>query len=126
MNISRRHDSLNILLEFTQEMKEVWATVGVALWQKFNSQFRPIFSYDIDFCETLKRIKTSKIQIVNIWIGNFWKYGNMSTTCPFGTVGHFLCFKGNFVIKSICFADSIFLQEFQIRQGEHTIVFALG
>ncbi|XP_061401955.1 uncharacterized protein LOC133337764 [Musca vetustissima] len=83
INISRQRDSMSIGLEIVQDLTDVWATVGVGLWQKTGNKFRAMFSYDIDLCETLLRLKSPKIQLLNKWIVNFLKYGNLSSQCPF-------------------------------------------
>ncbi|XP_019894232.1 uncharacterized protein LOC109613619 [Musca domestica] len=83
VNISKARDSMNILVEFGQDVRDMWLTVGVGLWQRSNKNFRSIFSYDIDLCDTLKRIKSSKIEVLKVWLSNLFKYGNLSTDCPF-------------------------------------------
>uniref|UniRef100_A0A1I8NG80 Uncharacterized protein n=1 Tax=Musca domestica TaxID=7370 RepID=A0A1I8NG80_MUSDO len=83
VNISSRRDSMNVLLEIAHDITNVWASAGVALWQKSTKQFQSMFTYDLDLCDMLLRLKTSKIQLLNKWIGNFLKYGNISKQCPF-------------------------------------------
>lgn len=77
---------MNILVDTLEDITEVWATIGVAAWQKPSKSFRTAVSYDIDLCDTLARIKSSNIPLLNLWISNFLKYGNLSSTCPFAKV----------------------------------------
>lgn len=86
VNISSRRDYMNVLLEIAHDITNVWASAGVALWQKSTKQFQSMFTYDLDLCDMLLRLKTSKIQLLNKWIGNFLKYGNISKQCPFHRV----------------------------------------
>ncbi|XP_073841510.1 uncharacterized protein [Musca autumnalis] len=83
IDISPKRDSMKILIEIVQDISDVWATVGVGRWQTSTKNFRSMFSYHIDLCDTLLRLKTAQLPLLNKWITNFLKYGNISSQCPF-------------------------------------------
>ncbi|XP_059217043.1 uncharacterized protein LOC131994311 [Stomoxys calcitrans] len=83
VNISDNKTSISILFETKQVFNELWASLAISSWQKQTNIFRPIITYDIELCDTLARIKSSNIHMLNTWVMNFLKYGNLSSTCPF-------------------------------------------
>lgn len=73
---------MNILLDFEKDLNSIWSNVNILLWINNLKDFKQIVSYDVDFCSFLKRARLNKANMLNAWITNFLKSGNMSRKCP--------------------------------------------
>lgn len=73
---------MNILLDVKDDLSSIWCSTSIFIWIKNLKDFKQIVTYDVDFCLFLKRAKFNKGNLLNAWITNFLKSGNLSKKCP--------------------------------------------
>lgn len=69
-------------MELTEDLTNIWTNANIFIWIKRLKDFKQIVSYDVDLCLFLKRAKLNKANMLNAWITNFLKSGNLTRKCP--------------------------------------------
>lgn len=72
-----------MLLDIGVNLSDIWGKVIIYQWDNNNkNKYRQILAYDVDICQYFQRLKSDKTNLLNAWILNFFKYGNVTKTCP--------------------------------------------
>lgn len=55
---------------------------NVRTFNRKTSSWTKLFAFDVNLCGTLSPAWTRQFNILNVWLINVMKYGNITQTCP--------------------------------------------
>lgn len=69
-------------MDIAVDLTDIWGNAIIYIWDKIQNKYHQIVTYDVNICQYLQRLKPDKTNLLNAWILNFFKFGNLTRACP--------------------------------------------